>query len=144
MNYLTDVNVWVALALIGHVHHHIARKWFEEPGTERISFCRTSQKGLLRLLTNGRVMGPNVLTAKQAWDLYDAFYTDRRVTFVPEPQGIEEAWRAATKEPRTGPNFWTDAYLSAFAYAAGFTIVTFDRGFRRHRTVPVRLLTNET
>ena len=54
MTYLADVNVWVALALAGHVHNAIAQQWFEEAETERILFCRTTQKGLLRLLTNSR------------------------------------------------------------------------------------------
>ena len=30
---------------------------------------------------------------------------------------------------RSGPNAWTDAYLGAFAKAAGLTLVTMDRGF---------------
>ena len=140
MNYLTDVNVWVALALAGHIHHAIARQWFQESETDLILFCRTTQKGFLRLLTNPRVMGQNVLAAKQAWDLYDAFRMDNRVMFAEEPPELETAWRAATRHPHAGPNFWTDAYLAAFAATAGLTVVTFDRGFRRHRGVSVRLL----
>ena len=48
MNYLIDVNVWVALALIGHLHHAVAREWFEQIETERLVFCRVTQKGLCR------------------------------------------------------------------------------------------------
>lgn len=57
MNYLADVNVWIALAAAGHVHHSIALAWFEEPQTSQILFCRITQMGLLRLLTNRKVMG---------------------------------------------------------------------------------------
>ena len=49
MIYLADVNVWVALALVGHVHHFTARAWFEEPETGQILFTRITQMGLLRL-----------------------------------------------------------------------------------------------
>jgi len=30
MNYLVDVNVWFALSYVAHVHHSIARSWFDE------------------------------------------------------------------------------------------------------------------
>ena len=73
MNYLADLNVWVALALAGHVHHGAARIWFEEPQTRQIHFCRITQMGLLRLLTNRKVMGANVLAGTAAWDVYNAF-----------------------------------------------------------------------
>lgn len=129
MNYLADVNVLVALALAGHVHQAIARQWSEEPETGQILFCRTSQKGLLRLLTNPRVMGPNVLAAKQAWDLYDAFYQDQRVMFAAEAPELEAAWRESTRG-RT-PEL-LDRRLPGSLRR--------HRGFRRHRGVPVRLL----
>ena len=143
MNYLADVNVWVAFTLVGHTHHAAARQWFEEAKTDEILFCRVTQHGFLRLLTNARVMGANVLGAAQAWSLYDTFLTDSRVRFAAEPPGIEVAWRNATRPEHIGPNFWTDAYLAAFAMTAEVAIVTFDRGFRDHRGVQVRLLRQE-
>jgi len=140
MNYLADVNVWVASALIGHVHHPVARAWFEEPETGQILFCRITQMGLLRLLTNRKVMGANVLAAQPAWDVYNALCRDDRVQYAAEPPQLEEFWRGATRHHASGANFWTDAYLAAFAEATGLSVVTFDRGFRRHRRVRVRLL----
>ena len=144
MNYLADVNVWMALALAGHVHHATARLWFEEPQTGQIHFCRVTQMGLLRLLTNRKVMGANVLTASAAWDVYSALGKDHRVQYAAEPLQLEEFWRDATRRHTTSPNFWTDAYLSAFASAAGLSVVTFDRGFARHRRTRVRLLEPNT
>ena len=140
MNYLADVNLWVALALVGHVHHSAARAWFEEPDTRQILFSRITQMGLLRLLTNRKVMGANVLTATAAWDVYNAFCRDDRVEYASEPPHLEKHWHDATRHRRAEPNFWTDAYLAAFAEAGDYTIVTFDRGFRRHRGVSVKLL----
>ncbi len=141
MIYLVDVNVWFALSYVAHVHHQIAKSWFEDTEADQIAFCRITQSGLLRLLTNSRVMGADVLTAAKAWAINDDLCRDVRVTFAHEPHGLETAWREATKHLHTGANFWTDAYLAAFAEAGEYTIVTFDRGFLRHRGVGVRLLT---
>jgi len=140
MNYLIDVNAWVALALIGHVHHGVAREWFGQLESERLVFCRVTQKGFLRLLTNRRIMGDNVLSAAGAWRVYDSLCTDDRVRYAAEPPRLEIYWRDIARPDATGPNFWTDAYLTAFAQAGGYTIVTFDRGFTRHRRTRVRLL----
>jgi toxin-antitoxin system PIN domain toxin len=146
MNYLVDVNVWVAFALVGHVHHAVARTWFEAPdeddsGGTRLLFCRVTQSGFLRLLTSRRIMGVNTLNAEGAWRFYDSLLADERVRFASEPVELEAIWRETARRHNRGPNFWTDAYLAAFAATAGFTVVTFDRGFRHHRNIPVRLLT---
>ena len=141
MNYLADVNVWIALAAVGHVHHSIALTWFEEPQTSQILFSRITQMGLLRLLTNRKVMGENTLTPAGAWRVYATMCDDDRVQYAEEPPHLEDRWREAAKHLGLGPNFWTDAYLAAFAEAGDYTIVTFDRGFRRHGGLDVRLLT---
>ena len=64
-----DVNVWIALTYGGHVHHKVARTWFEEVNMEaRVCFCRFTQISLLRLLTTRAVMGTDeVMTQTQAW-----------------------------------------------------------------------------
>jgi toxin-antitoxin system PIN domain toxin len=140
MTYLVDVNVWVAAALAGHRHQPAAQAWFEEPDTTAALFCRITQNGLLRILTNPRVMGENTLGYPQAWKLYDTFYQDSRVRLAPEPEGTEERWRAFTRVVKSGPNFWTDAYLAAFAAAGGYTVVSFDHGYKRFPGASVRLL----
>ena len=140
MTYLADVNVWVALSAIGHVHYSSAMEWFTESEPDTIAFCRVTQQGFLRLLTNPRLMGENVVSAARAWELYDALRRDPRITFTPEPPGLEEAWRDQTRALHTGANFWTDAYLAGFAAAAGFTLVSFDRDFRRYKDIQLTLL----
>ncbi len=52
MTYLPDVNVWIALAAERHAHHMRAREWFATLADERLVFCRITQLGFLRLLTN--------------------------------------------------------------------------------------------
>jgi len=140
MNYLADVNVWIALAVVGHVHHSVALAWFEEPQTSQILFSRVTQMGMLRLLTNRKVMGENILTPADAWRVYATLCDDDRVQYAEEPPHLEDRWREAAKHLGPGQNFWTDAYLAAFAEAGDYTIVTFDRGVLRHRGVSVKLL----
>lgn len=140
MNYLVDVNVWLAMTLIGHTHQQVAAEWFDEDGIQSAVFCRITQSGFLRLLTNERVMGANVVTSAEAWKLYDALFQDHRVRFAPEPPGLEDTWRAQTRGHHQGHNFWTDAYLAAFASAADLTLLTFDRAFARRKGVHVRVL----
>ena len=129
MTYLPDINVWVALAVAEHSHHSAARVWFEAAEGDMIAFCRVTEMGLLRLLTNLRVMGEDTLKPARAWSVLDGFYQDARILFAAEPRGLEPSWRALTAKRSSGTNFWTDAYLAAFGSAAGYTVVTFDRGF---------------
>ncbi|MEQ1948911.1 MAG: PIN domain-containing protein [Bryobacteraceae bacterium] len=82
----------------------------------------------------------NVLSLHKAWATYDAFYQDRRIRYAEEPQQLESLWRDMTQHPKGGPNFWTDAYLAAFALGAGLTVVTFDKGFQKFKGLRVHLL----
>ena len=140
MNYLADVNVWVALAVIGHTHHNAARAWFETSSSSQVAFCRVTQQRFLRLLTNSRVMGENVLTARDAWQLYDELFADSRVSFWGEPAGLEPAWRIASGRLPPGTNSWTDAYLSAFANTTGCSLVTFDGELAQSHGIKALLL----
>jgi uncharacterized protein len=140
MTYLVDVNVWLALADEGHVHHAAARDWFEESSSDTKYFCRTTQQALLRLLTNAHIMGPHVLNAAGAWKIYDAFRSDDSIKFAQEPEALESSWRALTVGASSGHNFWTDRYLAAFALASNSTIVSFDQAFRSMKGVSSRIL----
>ena len=96
--------------------------------------------GFLRLLTNPRAMAADALTPSRAWRVLDAFYEDSRVLLSPEPPGLELSWRALMRQRQPGANVWTDAYLAAFASSAGYTMITFDKGFRRFDKLKLRLL----
>jgi toxin-antitoxin system PIN domain toxin len=127
-----DVNVWIALTYDGHVHHRAATKWFQSLGTNaRLFFCRVTQLGLLRLLTTEAVMGKEeVLSQAEAWDAYNQWLLDERVTFLAEPPGIEESFRASSRSARPSPKDWADSYLVAFAATSNLTLVTFDRALK--------------
>jgi len=128
---LPDVNIWIALAAEGHVHHVPARDWFAAQPAASVAFCRITQMGLLRLLTNSNVMGRAPRTIVQAWETFAQLRADRRLVFALEPDGVESAWRELMTHSGVGPSSWTDAYLAAFAEARSYTLVTFDAGFQR-------------
>jgi len=123
---LPDVNVWIALGAERHSLHRPARHWFRHLHDEKLAFCRLTQLGFLRLLTNKHVMLEEVMRPDDAWQAYRVLRSDRRIGYLAEPKELPEAWQAFTKGTLSSPNLWTDAYLCAFAYAAGLTLVTFD------------------
>lgn len=125
-SFLPDVNVWLALASSRHIHASACGSWLNSVSAE-VVFCRITQMGLLRLLTHERVMGSDVLASKEAWRVYKNILTDERVHFAPEPLILEPEWRSLTMRDRPRPKIWTDAYLIAFARAAGMQLVTLDR-----------------
>lgn len=127
---LADVNVWIALAVERHEHHAAARDWFHSREEEGAAFCRVTQMGFLRLLTNRATMGEDVVNPLEAWGRYRQLRRDWRVAFAAEPAGVEPAWVDFMKSGSPGRS-WTDAYLAAFATGHGYTLASFDRGFRR-------------
>jgi toxin-antitoxin system PIN domain toxin len=142
---LCDSNVWLALALSKHRHHGAAREWLEtveEPAS--VLLCRATQQTLLRLLTNASVMEPYgnpPLTNRQAWSACDAFLADGRIAFrAEEPAGVQSLWRDLALRDSASPKLWMDAYLAAFALAAGCQMVTTDTAFRQFRGLDLLLL----
>ena len=130
-----DVNVWVALTLHSHVHHHIARNWFESLDAKddaRLCFCRITQLSFLRLITTEAVMGHDeVLSQRQAWEVYDRWFEDSRVLFLDEPGNLEKELRGILRQTRPAAKDWADSYLLAFAESADLSLVTFDRALKQ-------------
>jgi predicted nucleic acid-binding protein len=65
-----------------------------------------------------------------AWKLLDQIQADDRIEFLSEPEGLEREFRARSRMPSRSPKVWGDAYLLAFASAAGLKLVTFDRALK--------------
>jgi len=65
-----------------------------------------------------------------AWSLWDRVWADRRIEFLPEPEGIEREFRFHSRVRSRSPKVWGDAYLLAFASVAGLRLVTFDRALK--------------
>jgi toxin-antitoxin system PIN domain toxin len=127
-SYLADINVWIAIARSGHKHHPVAREWFHGLRPDEVAFCRFTQLGLLRLLTNRAAMEGQPVTQVEAWSIYDKFRANARVAFIDEPAGVGEQLRAFTSKREPATKGWGDAYLAALALQAGLTVATFDRG----------------
>jgi len=138
--FLPDVNLWLALAFESHFHHADAKAWFDGLSNDGCSYCRLTQQGFLRLATNPKAFGPEAVTLADAWRMYDAFLGDPRVFFSAEPGGLEPLWRGYTQLQSFSPKIWNDAFLAAFASAAGYRLITFDQGFARYTNVDCTIL----
>jgi len=142
---LCDSNVWLALALSAHVHHHRARRWLDTvdaPAT--VLFCRVTQQAFLRLLSNAAVLAPYgnpPLTNHEAWSAYQALLADDRIVLrMEEPPGIESRWKALAARDTASPKLWMDAYLAAFAITGRHRLVTNDAAFRQFEGLDLVLL----
>jgi toxin-antitoxin system PIN domain toxin len=134
--HLCDGNVWLALALSGHVHHGAARAWLDTvDAPASVAFCRATQQTLLRLLTNPAVLAPYgnpPLTNTAAWDLVSTFLADDRIVlWTEEPAGLETRWPTYARRDTASSKLWMDAYLAAFARSADARMVTTDGAFRQ-------------
>lgn len=141
---LPDVNIWLALALSGHMHHRAACDWLDgQRERAGLCFCRATQQGLVRLLTTAGVLacyGNPPLTNREAWEVYEHFLEDDRFTFANEPEGVEETWKSWAVRDTNSPKLWMDAYLAAFALRSGFQMVTTDKAFSRLTGLDVLVL----
>lgn len=137
---LVDIGVWLAAVWGRHVHHPVAAGWFGGESDD-IAFCRVTQMGLLRLLSNPAVMGEDVIDRSQAWRTYGELWADERVLWVDEPAELDAVWRAISARADKSHKLWTDDYLAAFAQASDATLVTLDGKVPgRYPSVRVELL----
>ncbi len=141
---LPDVNIWLALMVGNHDHHEAALSWInqQDSGT-RIVFCRPTLQGFLRLATTATVMkgyGYPPFSNNQAWDRYEEFLTDHRISFAPEPPGLNETWKFLALRKTASPKLWMDAYLAAFAIRSGFQLVSADKAFSQFKGLDFHLI----
>lgn len=140
MPALADVNCLLACCYQRHIHHPSALAWLDAQDELAVVICRQTQLGLLRLLTNAAVMGSEVCTLTQAWNIYETLMTDERFDFYAEPLGLEPFLRKYTQSGRVSPKLWQDAYLAAFARAAKLHLATFDGSFQQFESLRLSLL----
>lgn len=138
---LCDVNVLLALITDRHASHAAAVGWLDNMTAGEAVICRLAQTGLLRLLNNPAVMGEEVLDTLACWEMWHRLLEDERISFTPtEPPTLDAAFERFTRGRAFTPRLWTDAYLAAYAQTSGFTLVTFDRGFRQFAGLTCQVL----
>ncbi|MEP6714637.1 MAG: VapC toxin family PIN domain ribonuclease [Terriglobia bacterium] len=103
----------------GHIHHESARRWFEAREPDSVAICRVTQMGLMRLLTNPKVLPAGVYSIERAWKIAHEVLADKRVFFELEPPGLDAAWIGMMRHKTAGVSSWTDPYLAAFADGYG-------------------------
>ncbi len=139
--FLADVNFWLAIAIGAHANHASAAHWFSSQGDDSVGYCRMTQQGFLRLLTDVRVFKTDAVTLPESWAIFDSLMDDPRVYFLrSEPAGLDDQWKVYTQRPSFSPKVWNDAYLAAFAKTGNFELVTFDRGFVQYEGLRVTIL----
>jgi hypothetical protein len=95
---------------------------------------------MLRLLNTRAVMGGDVLSAGQCWAIFEVMMSDERFAFRHEPREFDARFRALMPPVQVSPKLWQDAYLAAFALAAGLSLVTFDTAFAQFKGLDLTLL----
>ncbi len=140
MKFLADVNVIFPLLLSRHAQRPAALEWWDSADPAEVVLCRLARLGILRLLCNAKVMGPDVLPASAALAALETLEADERVVLLHEPDGLDATLKTLAAPCATTPNLWTDAYLAAFASVAGLRLVSFDRGFQKFTDLDFLLL----
>ncbi len=129
MTHLLDSNVLVALAVLDHVHHGAAARWWsatEEP----FATCPITQGALIRLLMRE---GLDASAAKRVLGLLTGH---GRHTFWPDDIG----YGSIDLSRVLGHAQVTDAYLAALARQRQAKLATFDRGLARDAPDVVTLI----
>lgn len=124
MQALLDVNVLVALLDAGHLHHHAATAWLDDPHREGWASCPLTQNGCIRILSLSGY--PNAQApAAVAMRLAEAVQDTGHVFW---PDSISLLAPQRVKWDRVlGSRQVTDLYLLALAVEHGGCLVTFDR-----------------
>ena len=127
---LPDLNVWLALASPAHQHHSSAVAYWEEQASQQVLFCTVTALGLVRLVTQPKVMGEAALSAAAASALLDQFVQQPGVSYA---QPSSEGWdlfHGFMRQSELTPRLCTDAHLAALAITNQWRLVSFDRDFQ--------------
>jgi toxin-antitoxin system PIN domain toxin len=141
---LPDVNIWFASSVRSHPHHKAAMRWLDrQEAPASLLFCRATQQGYLRLITTSAVMKVYELdpaSNRMAWERFEELLNDPRISFSPEPPGLEETWKSLALRKTPSPKLWMDAYLAAFAIRSGFQLVSADKAFSQFKGLNFHLI----
>ena len=130
---LLDVGVWLAAGFAAHPAHGAARRVLAQvSAAEPALWCRATQQSFLRLASTPVITaayGVPKATNADAWVALEAFLALPQVDVIDEPPELARHWGQLGAIEQTAPKRWMDAYLAAFAMAAGVLLVSLDRDF---------------
>jgi toxin-antitoxin system PIN domain toxin len=125
--------VWLAAAFAAHPAHGVARRVLDQVSADEPAlWCRATQQSFLRLASTPVITaayGVAKATNADAWVALEAFLALPQVDVIDEPLGLARHWRQLGAIEQSAPKRWMDAYLAAFAMAAGVLFVSLDRDF---------------
>ena len=128
---LPDLNFWLALGWSGHPHHRRARLYWEDEAAADVVFCSVTALGLVRLLSQPKVMGHSVCSLASAAGILRGFLGQPGVSFQSEPASSWEVFEQLVSQGEWPARFCTDAHLAATALVQGHRLVSFDADFAR-------------
>lgn len=135
---LFDTNVWIAAIFTTHPFHKQARQVLQRatPADPAV-FCRSTQQSFLRLASTPtllKVYGAEGLTNRDALLALGSLQASAQVCEREEPPGVLALWHRLASCDTASPKTWMDAYLGAFAIAAGLRMISLDQDFKKFVT----------
>lgn len=80
------------------------------------------------------------MTNEVAWTWMEDLMLTPRVALLPEPPNLQSHFASFARRGTPSPKLWMDAYLAAFAVAAGMELVTTDQAFAQFRGLQATIL----
>ena len=141
--FLIDTSVWIAQAFSAHPDHAAARAALDPATRDRpAAFCRATEQSFLRLVSTPAVQqryGMMGITNEDALAMLEKMLALPGVAFRAEPEAIAPLWHELARRRTASPKVWMDAYLAAFAIAAGLTMISLDADFRKYEPMGLSL-----
>jgi len=128
---LPDLNVWLALTWPGHSHHRQAVHYWEQQAADQVLFCMVTALGLVRMVSQPKLMGVAVKNAAEASALLHALCQQPGVQLAEPEHNGWEVFHQLLRIAELPARLCSDAYLAALAIANGWRLVSFDRDCER-------------
>ena len=128
---LPDLNVWLALATPDHFHHQQALNYWEHQAAEHVHLCTLTALGLVRLLSQPKLMGPAVQATYEAFAILQALCQQPGVSLAIPAIAGWDVFHQLMREGNFTTRFCTNSYLAALAISNGWRLVSFSRDFER-------------
>lgn len=126
--YLLDANVLIALTVVEHEHHEVARHWFAE--ADKTWLCSLVEGSLIRFLLR---IGES---ATMAQTMLTMLADEPKVEFLTTSPSYREVDLAGIR----GHRQVTDVYLAELAASQGLRLATLDRALAELRPVHTSLI----